>query len=114
MLVDVIGWQVRSQSHIWSPPTDVCETEDAYIVRVEVAGMRHQDFAVHVENNFLKISGVRTDKPERRAYHQMELHFGEFNSIVAIPGPVDVENSSAEYEDGFLTVTLLKTPNNKP
>jgi HSP20 family protein len=108
MLVDVIGWQVHSQPHIWSPPTDVYETENAYIARVEVAGMRQQDFSVQVENNFLKVSGVRADKPERRAYHQMELRFGEFSTIVSIPGPVDVESSSAEYEDGFLTVTLFK------
>jgi HSP20 family protein len=111
MLVDVIGWQVHSQSHIWSPPTDVYETENAYVVRVEVAGMRQQDFSVQVENNFLKISGARADKPERRAYHQMELRFGEFSTVVALPGPVDVENSSAEYEDGFLMVTLLKITN---
>jgi HSP20 family protein len=108
MLVEAVGWQVRIQSHIWSPPTDVFETENAFIVRVEVAGMRQQDFSVQVENNFLTISGTRADKPERRAYHQMEVRFGEFSSVVAIPGPVDVESSSAEYEDGFLTVTLPK------
>ncbi len=108
MLIEAVGWQVRVQSHIWSPPTDVFETDSAYIVRVEVAGMREQDFSVQIENNFLKISGVRSDTPERRAYHQMEVRFGEFSSIVAIPGPVDIDNSGAEYEDGFLTVTLPK------
>jgi HSP20 family protein len=113
MLIDLVGWQVKSQSHIWSPPTDVFETENAYIVRVEIAGMRQQDFAVQVENNLLKISGVRSDKPERRAYHQMEVRFGEFSTIVAIPGPVDADNSGAEYEDGFLTVTLFKIQSDK-
>lgn len=111
MLVDVIGWQVRSQSHIWSPPTDVFETENAYIARVEIAGMRQQDFSVQVEKGFLKISGVRSDKPERRAYHQMELRYGEFSITVAIPGEVDADKSTAEYEDGFLTVTLFKVAN---
>lgn len=113
MLIDAVGWQMRVQAHLWSPPTDVFETENAYIVRVEVAGMRQQDFSVQIENSFLKISGVRSDKPERHAYHQMEVRFGEFNSIVAIPGPVDVDSSSAEYEDGFLTVTLPKALSNK-
>ncbi len=108
MLVEAVGWQVRVQSHIWSPPTDVFETETAYIVRVEVAGMRQQDFSVQIENNFLTISGARSDKPERRAYHQMEVRFGDFSSVVAIPGPVVVDSSGAEYEDGFLTVTLPK------
>jgi HSP20 family protein len=113
MLIEAVGWQVRAQSHIWSPPTDVFETKSAYIVRVEVAGMRQQDFSVQIENSFLKISGVRADKPERGAYHQMEVRFGEFSSIVAIPGPVDIDTSSAEYEDGFLTVILPKALSNK-
>lgn len=108
LLVEAIGWQMRVQSHIWSPPTDVFETESAFVVRVEVAGMRQQDFSVQIENNFLAISGVRPDTPERRAYHQMEVRFGEFRSVVAIPGPVDVDSSSAEYDDGFLTVNLPK------
>jgi HSP20 family protein len=113
MLVEAIDWQMRVQAHVWSPPTDVFETENAYIVRVEVAGMRQQDFSVQIENNLLAISGMRSEKPERRAYHQMEIRFGEFSSVVAIPGPVDVDSSSAEYEDGFLTVTLPKALSNK-
>jgi HSP20 family molecular chaperone IbpA len=113
MLIESISWQMRVQSHIWSPPTDVFETETAYVVRVEVAGMRQQDFSVQVENNFLSISGMRPDKPERRAYHQMEVRFGEFSSVVAIPGPVEVDNSTAEYEDGFLTVILPKVLNDQ-
>ena len=112
MLVEAIGWQVRLQSHVWSPPTDLYELETSYMVRVEIAGMRQQDFSVQIENNYLIISGSRAEKPERRAYHQMEVRFGEFSSVVTLPGPVDVDSSSAEYEDGFLTVTLPKVSSN--
>ena len=106
-ILHAVSWQVRS--HIWSPPTDEYETEDAYIIRVEVAGMREEDFEVFMENNTLLISGVRSDLPERRAYHQMEIRFGKFFTSVGIPGPVDVESAIAEYKDGFLTVKLPKT-----
>jgi HSP20 family protein len=106
--VEAIGWQIRVQSHVWSPPTDLYELEMAYVVRVEVAGMRQQDFSVQLDNNYLVISGARPDKPERRAYHQMEVRFSEFSTVVAIPGLVDIENASAEYDDGFLLVTLPK------
>lgn len=113
MIVDAIGWQVRMQSHVWSPPTDLFETDSAYIVRVEVSGMRQQDFSIQFENNLLVISGMRPDKPERRAYHQMEVRFGEFSTVAAMPGPVDIDNASAEYDDGFLTVNLPKAPSKK-
>jgi HSP20 family protein len=108
MLIDAIGWQVHMQPHTWSPPTDLFELETAYVVRMEIAGMRLADFSVQLEDNYLSISGTRYDKPERRAYHQMEVRFGEFTTVVAIPGPVDTESASAEYDDGFLVVILPK------
>ncbi|HLE26657.1 MAG TPA: Hsp20/alpha crystallin family protein, partial [Anaerolineales bacterium] len=46
--------------------------------------------------------------PERRAYHQMEIHFGEFRADVELPGPVDREHITAEYGGGFLRVNLPK------
>jgi HSP20 family molecular chaperone IbpA len=88
------------------------ESEDAYIVRVEVAGMRESDFEITFEDGFLTISGVRPDVPERRAYHQMEIRFGRFSTAVGLPGPVNVDASRAEYQDGFLTVTLPKAKPN--
>ncbi|MBL8057622.1 MAG: Hsp20/alpha crystallin family protein, partial [Anaerolineales bacterium] len=40
--------------------------------------------------------------------HQLEVNFGEFRSEVELPSPVEVEGIEAEYEDGFLRVTLPK------
>lgn len=105
-----VSWHVRSA--VWSPPTDAYETDKAYIVRVEIAGMREEDFEVTIENHTLHISGSRPDAPARRAYHQMEIRFGKFATSVGLPIPVDVEASRAEYKDGFLTVTLPKEKNN--
>lgn len=113
MVLETLSWQMRMQAHIWSPPTDLFENEQNYVIRVEVAGMRQQDFSVVLDNNLLTISGSRPDTPERRAYHQMEVRFGEFSTAVAIPGSVNVEKSTAEYEDGFLVVTLPKAAPSK-
>jgi HSP20 family protein len=105
--LQAIHWQVRS--NVWSPPTDVYEIEHGYVIKVEIAGMREESFEVAVENNILMIKGNRPDFPERRAYQQMEIQFGKFEIGVGLPAPVDVENASAEYEDGFLTIHLPKT-----
>lgn len=102
------GWQIRAHSHAWSPPTDLYETEDKYVVRVEIAGLRDQDFSVTLDNNYLVITGSRPDVLERRAYQQMEIRFGEFSTVVALPSPVDSDQTIAEYSDGFLVVMLPK------
>jgi len=105
-ILHTVGWQVMQS--IWSPPTDVYETEKEYVVRVEIAGMRESDFEVTFEDGSLFISGVRPDVSERRAYHQMEIRFGKFSTTLAVPGPVDLDHSEAQYKDGFMTVVLLK------
>jgi HSP20 family protein len=107
-VLQAVGWQMQVRSTVWSPPTDLYETENAYVVRVEVAGMREQDFEVMLDNNYLVISGSRPDLPERRAYHQMEIRFGRFSAVAGIPDPVDVDTATAVYEDGFLLVSLPK------
>jgi len=112
-VMHAVGWQVQVRAGVWSPPTDVYETENNYVVRVEVAGMREEDFEIMVENNFLMISGSRPDIPERRAYQQMEIRFGKFETVVGLPGPLDIDSSLAEYVEGFLTVTLPKAKPNQ-
>ncbi len=110
-ILHAVSWQVRSS--VWSPPTDQYETEEAYVVRVEIAGMREDDFEVSLENNTLFISGSRPDFPERRAYQQMEIRFGKFATALGLPGPVNIEQARAEYKDGFLTVILPKVAPNQ-
>ena len=112
-VLHAVGWQVQVRAGLWSPPTDVYETEKDFVVRVEIAGMREEDFEITVENNFLMISGSRPDVPERRAYQQMEIRFGKFETIVGIPVSVDLEASRAEYNEGFLTISLPKIKPNQ-
>jgi HSP20 family protein len=96
------------RSHVWRPPTDVYETEDAIVVRVEIAGMQEENFAISLSERLLSIRGQRPDVPERRAYHQMEIYFGEFLSEVELPSPVVAEGVTAEYKAGFLRLVLPK------
>lgn len=103
-----VGWQMHVRTQVWSPPTDMYESRDTYIVRMEIAGMREADFTVSVEGGFLLISGTRPDVEERGAYHQMEIRCGKFSSVVSLPSPVDLEHAAASYEDGFFMVSLPK------
>lgn len=95
-------------SHSWRPPTDVYENEDTITVRVEVAGMKEEDFSISLTGRFLTIRGTRSDVVERRAFHQMEIFFGEFSSEVELPSPVLAEATKAEYKMGFLRIVLPK------
>ena len=110
-IIRAIGWQVNA--HTWCPPTDVYETDQAFVVKVEVAGMREEDFEVAIENNVLMVTGNRPDSNERRAYYQMEIRTGKFEIAIAMPAPVKVEMAVAEYKDGFLMIHLPKADQNQ-
>ena len=101
-----ISWQVRP--NIWRPPTDVYETEENVVVKMEIAGMRDEDLEVAMQDNLLLISGNRSDSQERKAYHQMEIPFGKFSVGIELPVHVDSDNATAEYKDGFLIIQLPK------
>ena len=113
-LVDVLlfgsSWpRSLRRAVIWVPPTDVFETEDEFVVQMEVAGVNQSDLAVSLHDRRLIITGTRSDRsPSARAYHQMQVRFGDFGTEIELPAPVDENGIDASYADGFLRVVLPK------
>ena len=100
---------------IWRPPTDVYETASAYIVQVELAGMREAEIAITLDQDSLRIEGQRpAERHDERplGYRQMGINRGAFMVEVYLARPFDYENVAARYDDGFLFVELPK-PNLK-
>ncbi len=104
-----MNWRLSARTPAWRPPTDVFETEEAIVVRVEIAGMREEDFSIEMDSRYLLIRGLRPDSAERRAYHQMEIRFGEFSIEIELFTPIVPSQVRANYENGFLRVVLPKT-----
>ena len=102
------NWRLSMRTTAWRPPTDVYESEETLVVRVEIAGMREEDFAIQLNGRILTIRGARQDLPERRAFHQMEIRFGEFSIDLELPFQIDSEQVQATYSNGFLRVQLPK------
>ncbi len=95
---------------IWQPPTDVYETERAFVVRVELAGMREAEIAIALDERGLRIEGQRPEHHDQRplGYHQVGINYGAFAVEVFLGRPFDHERVSARYDDGFLFVELPK------
>jgi HSP20 family protein len=102
------GWSLKKRSPQWRPPTDVLETDTEFLVMVEIAGMRGLDISATFDKGLLSIQGMRTDKGGLKAYHQMEIAYGEFLTQVRLPSGVETDKIEATYSDGFLRVVLPK------
>ena len=88
----------------WKPPTDFYETEDEFVVILELAQIEPSEVQVTFQGNMLSIRGVRkTALPEeQRTYHKMEINYGPFEQKLAIVGEVEMDKLSAHYSQGFL------------
>lgn len=108
MLYRFFPSEPRYRRHAWRPPTDVYETDDAVIVKIEVAGMHPDDFLISFEDRVLRVYGNRQDVAEKLSYHRMEIAYGEFHTEVTLGGNFVQDQIEAKYENGFLYITLPK------
>jgi HSP20 family protein len=96
----------------WNPALDVSETKDAVVVKAEVPGMDPKEIQVTLQDQTLAISGERKREEEKKDehYYRLERSFGTFARSIRLPVPVDPAKVNANFRNGLLTVTLLKTP----
>jgi HSP20 family protein len=98
-------------SDTWHPNTDVCEGEKGLAVRVELAGVAREDIEVHLEQQLLRITGIRPaptcpmGKPNYK-YRQMEIEYGRFIREIRLPFPVDGGAVHAHFHQQVLEIEL--------
>jgi len=104
-----INWQLTSCTQGWHLPTDIFETKTDLVIKSEIPGMQEENFQIYLESNRISINGIRKDQLDaERAYHQMEIRYGEFYLEIELPIPIDVNTASAIYQGGVLTITISK------
>jgi HSP20 family protein len=101
-------WYTVRRRRIWRPPTDVYETDQEIVVKVEIAGMRQEDFQIGFNDHTLTIAGQRRDPVGKLVYQNMEISYGDFRTDVRINWPLEQSEIEATYEQGFLFVKLPK------
>jgi HSP20 family protein len=92
------------------PPCDVFETEKHIVIRVEIAGMREEDFRISLDGRVLRIEGSRGDAVEKLTYQRMEINYGDFALAVRLPYAVSQSEVEASYDRGFLSVSIPRQP----
>jgi HSP20 family protein len=92
----------------WRPPSDLFETEQEWVVKVEMAGLAEEDFEILLYEDRLIIKGYRPWSQAEGRFHIAEIRHGAFEVEVPVVGSIQRENISALYERGMLRVTLPK------
>ncbi|HEX2027857.1 MAG TPA: Hsp20/alpha crystallin family protein [Nitriliruptorales bacterium] len=105
-----------STAGAWSPPLDVEETDEHFVLHVELPGMDPQDVDITLEESVLTISGERRfyRETDSEGFRRVERRFGRFHRAVRLPDRVTGEKVEAHYKDGVLTITVPKAEEAKP
>lgn len=95
----------------WRPSADLYETDDGFVLMMDIAGVEPGEFAVSLDAGMLTVSGERKERASgRREYHAMEVKVGPFERTFRLPKPVDPASLQATYDLGFLEIRLAKLP----
>ncbi len=101
--------QITSASPKFQPASDIYETPEALIIRLELAGLTKADISLTLHRQELLVSGRRrfpkADPIQR--FHRLEIDYGSFERRFHLPKTVDESRVEAEYNNGILVIKLL-------
>ena len=108
-LHDQIGQRVGSDAQGWTPPGDLYETAQSFILTAEVPGLTREQVEIHAEESRIVVRGERVcGQVPCEQHHRVERGHGRCSRAFVLPEPIEVDNVSADLTEGRLTVTIPK------
>jgi HSP20 family protein len=107
-LQEQIGQIVGTDAPGWTPPVDLYETGDVFVLTAELPGLTREDIDIHAEESRIVIRGERAGHVPCEQYHRVERGHGRFSRAFLLPEPIDVEAVTADLKDGLLTISIPK------
>jgi HSP20 family protein len=100
----------------WAPALDISERKDAYVVTVELPGIKIKDLEIAFQDGLLTIQGERSFAPDSadEQTHLTERRYGLFRRSITLPLHVRADAIEASFEDGVLSVVVPKAEEAKP
>jgi HSP20 family protein len=111
--------EMRGTTSLWVPPLEVAEKADAYLIAVDLPGVREDQLELSFENNVLTIRGTKTTGFQQVQEGTMRMHLSErfsgtFERSVRLPEFVEGDRIEAQFVDGVLHVTVPKSAAAQP
>jgi HSP20 family protein len=93
----------------WSPPVDVEEADDAYIVKAELPGVKRDNVNIEIVGNELFIAGEIKEEERKGVLRRRARRTGRFEFRLRLPDQVETEQVDANLTEGVLTVRVPKS-----
>ena len=99
--------------------TDIKETENSYIIDVDLPGFDKKDIQIDIEGGYLNINAKTDnskDEDEKGKFIRRERYYGECSRSFYIGEDVEEDDIKATFKNGILTLDVpkIKEEDNKP
>ena len=96
-------------------PVDCLRTDDRFVVRFDLPGIDAESLEVSAENQTLIVRAERTRRdPDGSEYLVSERPSGVYSRQLVLGDGLAVDDITAEYRDGVLTLTIPVAERAKP
>ncbi|MBZ2166694.1 Hsp20/alpha crystallin family protein [Methanobacterium sp. VT] len=95
------------------PLTDVLETENSYIIKVDLPRIKKENINVNITEDSVEIQAKFDEEDETLEFIKKERSYGDTSRIIPLPEKIEVKKASAKFEDAVLTVELPKVQEEK-
>src|SRR5260370_15255190 len=96
----------RPSGRLWCPAADVYRTNDGWLVKVDLAGIRPADVEISVDGPMLRISGLRRDSffGEGVSHYQLEITYSRFEKMVQFTKSIEHAELPLDYRDRLFII----------
>lgn len=114
-IVNEIFREDTTQPHIaHKPRLEFSENETNYTLRAELPGISKKDISIKLENDLLKIHGLKARNEATGKLYVNEINYGSYERILKVPKDIKQNSIDAELSDGILIITLEKKEKIQP
>lgn len=101
------------KSFAFIPSAEMDETDQEIHLKLEIPGLEAKDLDIEVTEDAVLIRGERKSetKAETEGKVRSEFRYGKFERVIPMPSHIktNTDNVKAEYKNGVLNLTLLKS-----
>jgi HSP20 family protein len=98
----------------WTPPVDIEETDDSYVIEAELPGVKEKDVDIEHVGSEISVTGEIKERDRKGVLRRQTRRTGRFEYRVRLPEQVDAEKISAEFDKGVLEIRIPKPEERKP
>ena len=102
-VADVVGRDFT----VNQPSVNIVEEADQHIIHLAAPGLTKEDFKIKIDKDHLIISSEK-EQTEAGKFTRKEFNYSSFKRSFYLPKEVNKDGISAEYNNGILSVTLVK------